>query len=165
MATRKKSIAIESLLVSILMIIFASAIALIILRGSQTFEAMANAREDDENLRIAMSYIAMMTKQNDRQAAISTFDNPLDSSTALRIVHDADESGLATYIFSHQGALYEQYDNLDAPLSVELAVKIAPLTGIDFDYQAATHRLIVTYTTEKDQQLINYQQILALKAR
>lgn len=165
MATRKKSIAIESLLVSILMIIFASAIALIILRGSQTFEAMADAREDDENLRIAMSYIAMMTKQNDRQAAINTFYSPLDGNSALRITHDADESGLATYVFSYGGALYEQYDSIDTPLSVEKAVKIAPLKGIDFDYQVDTHRLIVTYTTEKDQQLIDYQQILALKAR
>ncbi len=89
---------IESLLVMILMTIFAVAISFIIMQGKSTFERVTENKIQDENARIAFSYVTKRIKQNDEKNSIKIIDDAVEGIKALRISHSYEE-GLYTYIY------------------------------------------------------------------
>lgn len=157
MSGRKKNVSIESFMVVILMIVFASAICVLIVQGSQTFERTMAQREHDENQRIAMSYINMRIKQNDVAGKIVVIEDPTWGSV-LSISHQGGEVGLTTSIFYHDGALYECYS--DAEISLDLSTSIIPLDPVTFDYDDENHMIKIHYTPSQTKALT---QVIALR--
>ncbi len=154
-----KRLSIESFLVVLLMIILAIAMSVIILKGSQNFELMLKEKNQTEDFRIAISYLNMMIKKNDSAGSISLVENFAQGRTALKIKHKGDETGLATYIYSVDQQLYEQYGEDNDIADLDLATEIITAS---VDFQQDGQMIKANYLTDFGQ---NYQQIITLKSK
>lgn len=121
---------IESLLVMILMVIFALSTMLIIVEGKSAFERVTENKIEDENARIALSYVNKRIKQDDRSGSVELVDDALMGQSALRVDHG---NGLSTYIYSYEGYLYECYT--DTVPSLELSTEIVPVKNLSFEVE------------------------------
>lgn len=131
---------IESLLVMILMVIFALSTMLIILEGKSAFERVTENKIEDENARIALSYVNKRIKQDDQTNAIQLIESAVMDEEALRIDHG---QGLYTYIYSFDGMMYECYT--DTVPSLNLSTEIVPIPQLDFDMVDSTVLMTISY--------------------
>jgi hypothetical protein len=133
---------IESFLVMVLMIVFTISTALIIVEGKQAFERVIENKEEDEEARIALSYVNKRIKQNDFLGNIEVIENGVEGRQALRIAHDY-EDGLYTYIFYDAGMLYECYT--DMVPTINLSTEIIPVKGVSFNQEGSLITMTVDY--------------------
>ncbi|MBN2793785.1 MAG: DUF4860 domain-containing protein [Clostridia bacterium] len=119
--------AIESFLVMLLMVVFTAATSLIIIQGKLAFERVTENKSQDENSRIALSYINKRIRQSDQKNGIQLIDNSVEGKEALVIKNDL---GFETYIFFYDGMLYECYTD-EAP-TIELSMPLVALDYLDF---------------------------------
>ncbi|MDF1617788.1 DUF4860 domain-containing protein [Petrocella sp. FN5] len=150
MSKRKINISVESIMVILLMIIFAVSISVLVYQGSQVYETILRDKEMAENNRIALSYINMKIKQNDTKDAIYLDTYPSVNEDVLVILHHGLEKGLITYVFFHEGALWECYT--DGDLDLAISSKIIPLEGhLLFSSDATKGQILTTlYKHEED---------------
>jgi len=147
------NVSIESLMVILLMIFFASAICVLIIEGSRTYEAILSTKEIEENQRIAFSYVSMRIKQNDQIHSIHLEEEGFNHETILVIDHHHLEEGLHSYIYFDQGYLLECYT--DGPLDPSLSTPIIPISPLSFDYGTLPNQIRTTITTP-NQKLVLY---------
>lgn len=142
MSKRKINISVESIMVILLMIVFAVSISVLIYQGSRTYRTILRDKDIAENNRIAFSYINMKIKQNDTEGAIflDVFSPIIDD--VLVISHHGLEKGLVTYVFFYEGALWECYT--DGPLDLTISTKIIELDGELFFSTDDTNSQIIT---------------------
>ncbi len=139
MMKRRIQVSVESLMVILLMIMFAVAISVLIYEGSVTYRNIITNKNNEENTRIAMSYINMRIKQNDILDRVTVDENAFEGEDVLTIWHHDAEEGLVSYIYLKDGILWECYT--DGPLDHALSTEIIPLNDLSFE-------------TKKDGQLI-----------
>jgi hypothetical protein len=163
MSARRKNVAIESFLVVILMIFFAISVAILIVQGSSTFQKTLEHRETEENLRIAMSYISMSIRQNDHLDRIQVPTPPQGVDALITLSHTANESGLKTYIYYSEGALYECYT--DGDLNPDIATKIVPLKGLSIHYDAQVKLITLFYDHIIEGEPTRLKQSISLRSR
>lgn len=163
MSGRRKNVAIESFLVVILMIVFAIAVAVLIVQGSSTFQKTLEHRESEENLRIAMSYMNMTIRQNDAAGVIDFPEPPNDIEMLMRIRHGGEESGMFTYVYFKEGSLYECYT--DGPLDPKLSTVIVPLKSLKLHYDEDHGVVTFRYAHTIDGEATTLEQIIALRTR
>lgn len=161
---RKKSISIESFFVVILLIAFATSVSVMIIQGGKTFEQIIADKNDSENLRIAMSYISMMIKQNDHSGAINIASDTLQSD-GIVIRHGEDEIGYMTYIYFKDGILYECYTDQNTPPTDEISTAIIPLENATFKINEEKNTITITYISKIKGTLKNFNQIVSVKSR
>ncbi len=130
---KSKRLSIESFLVIILMILLAISITVMIIQGSKSFDRMNQSKTQNENARIAMSYVNMMIKQHDVHGSIQLLSDFNTEGNTLAIYHDKDEAGLATYIYFKDGTLYEQYSDATDVLDESASLAIVSLDDIQFE--------------------------------
>ncbi|MCK8061380.1 MULTISPECIES: DUF4860 domain-containing protein [unclassified Fusibacter] len=161
MSGRRKNVSIESFLVIILMMIFATAVCILIVQGSATFERALEKKTSEENLRIAMSYINMSIKQNDSLDSITLTQNAFKDSDALKLSHGQEEQGLVTYIFYYDGYLYECYT--DTKPSLELSTPIVKLDGMTISSEKEGGLIVITYNHLLNHKEVEIDQRIALR--
>lgn len=128
---RRIHISVESIMVTLLLIIFAVAISVLIFEGSATYRSVIDSRHDEENIRIALSYVNMRIKQNDVGGNIYVDDSLLTDTSVLVIHHYGEETGLHSFIYYKDGYLYECYT--DGPLDHELSTAVIPIDNLYFE--------------------------------
>jgi putative component of toxin-antitoxin plasmid stabilization module len=148
---------IESFLVMILMIVFAVSIMFIIVEGKSAFERVTENKIEDENARIAFSYINKRIKQNDVSGAIKIVNDGVEGYEALSINHG---DGLYTYIFYKDGILYECYT--DEIPSIQLSTEIVPVKALEFTQDDNKITVILEY--EYQGNLIPVEQVTYLRS-
>lgn len=163
MSGRRKNVAIESFLVVILMIVFSIAVAILIVQGASTFKTTIDYRQQEENLRIGMSYMNMMIRQNDNQGAITFPKPPNGVEILVQINHTPENSSMKTYIYFQDGILYECYT--DGPLDPAVATPIVALSGITLFYDASNAVLTLHYPHVIDKTPTTLEQVIALRTR
>lgn len=163
MSSRRKNVAIESFLVVILMMIFAIAVAVLIVQGSATFQKTLSHREKEENLRIAMSYVNMVIRQNDELGAIEFPEATEGIDAAFSVSHGGTEEGLKTYVYYKDGILYECYT--DGPIDPQISTPIVPLTGLKLSFNQQTQTITLFYNHEIDGKDTILQQVISLRSR
>jgi hypothetical protein len=131
---------IESLLVMILMVIFAFSTIFIIVEGKSAFERVTDNKIEDENARIALSYVNKRIKQDDRSDSINLIEDAVAGQDALKIDHG---DGLSTYIYSFEGIMYECYT--DTVPTFELSTEIVPVNHLSFKIEDRTVHMSLTY--------------------
>lgn len=139
---RRIHVSVESIMVTLLLIMFAVAISVLIFEGSSTYRSIIDSRHEEENIRIALSYVNMRVKQNDVGGNIYVDDKLLPDSNVLVIHHYGEEEGLLSYIYYLDGYLYECYT--DGPLDQELSTAIIPINNLYFDKDS--DRFITVFT-------------------
>jgi len=145
MPKRKINISVESIMVILLMIVFAVSISVLIYQGSRTYRTILRDKDIAENNRIAFSYINMKIKQNDTEGAIYLDVLPPINDDVLVISHHGLEKGLMTYVFFYEGALWECYT--DGLLDLAISTKIIELDGQLFFSTDDTKGQIITTLT------------------
>lgn len=138
---------IETLMVTVLLIIFSIIIAVLIFRGSSSYQNTISSKETDENIRIALSFIDMKIKQNDIANRISV-DEYDEFGKVLTIAYGGEEDGLYSYIYHKGGALYECYT--DMPLDHSLSGKVVDVDDISM---ALSDELLTITVTSKGKSL------------
>lgn len=144
MTKRKINISVESIMVILLLIIFASSICVLIFEGSRTYRAIIDNKTQEENMRIALSYVNMRIKQNDIEGHITIEPSVDFDQNILTLKHHGDEDGLVSYIYERDGVLWECYT--DGPLDHSLSSQIIPVKGILFHYNSEGSQLVTTIT-------------------
>lgn len=162
MKARQSNVSIESIMVMLLLIGFAVSVSLMIMQGSQIFERTLESKENDENIRIAMSYVNMKVKQNDIKDKIYVVENAVEGRPALVIEHVEMEEGFYSYIFHADGYLYECWT--DEVPTVELSMTIIPLEGIRFDEDSKKGQFLVTYDKMDGEEKIQIEQLITLRS-
>lgn len=163
METRKRNVSLESILVMILLIIFAVSSCIMIVQGSQSYAAIIEDKENAENARIALSYINMRIKQNDNLGKINFESKQVEGQDALVITHAGEEDGYLTYIFWENGSLWECYTDQATKPSLALSSKIVPLDALDFHYDETDHALKVTIQYQYGKDLMSLESLITLR--
>ena len=122
---RSKAVAIESLAVMIVLILFAFVVFTVIDAGAGAYAGIVEDNAKQTGARVAYSYISMKVRQNDTAGAIEVIDTKFGDT--LRI--DIEVRGFETYIFLSDGVLYECIAKTGTGPSVAAANKITQLDG------------------------------------
>ena len=139
---RRINVSIESIMVTVLLIIFAIAISILIFEGTRTYGRIIESRSTEENTRIALSYVNMKVKQNDIEGNITIEEGHLADASALVIRHAGEEAGLISYVYFKDDHLYECYT--DGPLDESISTLIIPAPDMAFE-KGTTDAVIVNY--------------------
>ncbi len=132
MHTRSKVLAIESIAVMLVLILFAFVVMMLISSGSRAYGSILSDKEMTESARVAYSYINMKIKQNDTAGSVDVVDTPYGSAIKIEI-----EEGYCTYIFSAEGGLYECLTLDGIEPSVEAGNLITKIGGLNVDRDGA----------------------------
>lgn len=163
MERRKIIVSFESILVMMLLIIFAVSTCLMIIEGSESYKNILNQKEKEENARIALSYINMRVKQNDVQGHLLFKPKSVDGKDALVIKHSGDEEGFLTYLFWDEGILWECYTDVNTEPTKAYSAQIVPIDGLKFeiDQDNNTVNINIKYTYGKQQ--LDLSSIIAIR--
>ena len=153
---------IESFLTMILMTIFAVSTCIIIIQGQRTFERVTENKTDDENARIALSYVNKRIKQNDEKNGVLVLENAVEGLTALRISHEEYEEGLFTYIFYSDGYMYECYTDIIP--TIHLSTEIVPVKNLSFKAREDNGQIVMSLEYEYQGEKIQIEQITTLRS-
>ena len=131
MYSRSKVLAIESIVVMLVLILFAFVVFLVINSGTNAYDNILKQKQNAESARVAYSYINMKIKQNDVSGCIDITETKFGRSLKI----DIADTDFSTYIFFSDGALYECVAKKDMPPAVSAANKITHMDGFDIYQQ------------------------------
>lgn len=149
---------IESFLVMVLMIIFAISTMFIIIEGKEAFERVTENKIEDENARIALSYVNKRIKQDDRIGSVKVLADGVEGLPALKIEH---WDGLSTYVFQYEGMMYECYT--DEEPTIHLSTEIVPVNDLTFEKK--NNQIIVRLKYEYQGTIIPVEQMTTLRSK
>ena len=158
---RRIHVSVESIMVILLMIIFAASISVLIYQGSVTYRNIINNKNEEENVRIALSYVNMRIKQNDVSENVLVDNNGYEGQDVLIIHHSGEEEGLMSYIYYYEGYLWECYT--DGGLDHTLSTEIIPLKELTFEFDTDMNAVITSVPFKNDKDDITLSQVSTLR--
>lgn len=123
MHTRNKVIAIESMIVMFVLILFAFVVFLVIDSGTNAYQKITQDKLSTQSARVAYSYINMKIKQNDSSDNINVVQTEFGDSLKI----DTEDGEFSWFIFYFDGALYECLSKKETLPSVGAANMISKL--------------------------------------
>lgn len=163
METRKRNISLESILVMILLVIFAISSSIMIVQGSQSYNHIIKDKESAENARIALSYINMRVKQNDVAGKIRVETNQVEGQEALIIEHSGEEEGYQTAIFWMDGSLWECYTDQATKPTKALSSEIVQLDALNFYFDETKNVINVTIEFQYGKEIMSLDSKITLR--
>ncbi|MDD5017286.1 MAG: DUF4860 domain-containing protein [Eubacteriales bacterium] len=127
MYSRSKVLAIESIIVMLVLILFAFVVFVVIDAGTNAYDNILEEKQDSESARVAYSYINMKIKQNDAAGCIGVVETAFGHTLKI----DLAGTAFSTYIFFSDGTLYECLTKQAAQPSVGAANRITDMDGFD----------------------------------
>lgn len=157
MERRKMNVSFESILVMMLLIIFAVSTCLMIIEGSESYKTILKQKEIEENARIALSYINMRIKQNDVQDHITIEKGLVEGRDVLTLKHSGEETGYITYLFWDEEYLWECYTDVGTKPTKDISERIVPIDNLSFsmDHEQNSVNVQIQYSYEKKQLTLN----------
>ncbi len=129
MFTRNKVIAIESMIVMFVLILFAFVVFLVIDAGTNAYNNITNDKVSTESARVAYSYINMKIKQHDASDGVNVIQTEFGDTLKI----DFEDSEFSSFIFFFEGALYECLSKSDIMPKVDASNMITKLMGISIE--------------------------------
>jgi hypothetical protein len=121
---RNKANTIETLLVTVILIILTAAVFALIAAGGGTYKKILDGKDSASRARTALSYAAVKIRQNDTAGMISVSNDAIPGISALVIRHTGDLAGMITYIFFEDGTLWESFIQDTQKPGMDNAMKI-----------------------------------------
>ena len=144
-----KRISVESILVMFLFVMFSASIGILIVEGQESYEAIIQSKNENEDKRIAFSYISKKIKQNDIAGQIEVVSNPYNDYNALKLKLSGAEEGYSTYIFYDDGGLIELLVSENEAIDKELGeVIIDLLSPLEFEFDP-NYNLVNVYNDDE----------------
>lgn len=159
--TRRIHVSVESIMVILLMILFAVSISVLIYEGSVTYRNIIDNKHAEENARIVFSYVNMRIKQHDTTGRISMDDVGYDGHPALVIAHGGEEEGLFSYIYAYDGHLWECYT--DGPLDHSLSTDIIAVEAMTLEYDEAHNAILTRIPVKNGHETLDLTQLSVLR--
>lgn len=162
MVPRKINLSVESIMVILLLIIFAASVSVLIYEGSVTYRSITESKTEEENARIALSYINMLIRQNDLVDHIHVYNDSSLNRLVLKVDHHGDENGLISYIYELDGFLWECYT--DGPLDHSLSLSIIPIHSFALAQDEVTRQITTTIVYKHKDSFIPLTQLTSLRS-
>lgn len=140
MSKKKPRQTIETFLTLILLIIFSYFIVTMVIESKNSFDRVSASKRQDENVRIALSYVQKLILKNDLAGGIEILEDGVENIRALKVAHD-EKGQWSTYVFFHDGILYENYTD-ETPL-LSLSTPLVPLEDISFAWSDNNKQIVV----------------------
>lgn len=163
MERRKINISFESILVMILLIVFAISSCAMIIEGSESYKNIINQKEKEENARIALSYINMRIKQNDVIEHVYLEEKAVEGQDALVFLHAGEEEGYVTYLYWKDDSLWECYTDIISEPTKALSSEIVKLDSLEFSYDRAGNAITINIGYQYGKEMISLSSIIALR--
>ena len=147
MRRRNGNTVVELIMVMMLVTLFGTAVYSIIYTGSESQAKITEEKDIQVDVRIALSYINVVLRQNDEQGKISVKVNPASGENALVIRFDEDGGSYEKWIYSENGSLVE-FTGVDGELpngNFFIILGIPGEISIDYDPEANSVTNTVTY--------------------
>ena len=148
MRSRGKVLAIESIVVMLVLLVFACVVFLVIDSGSNVYDKILDEKAETQSTRVAYSYIDNKIKQHDKKDCISVTDTSYGSTLKI------DGGAYTTYIFYADGAMYECLTKEAVEPSISAANKITSLGGLEFHRDGAMIHIVCTYGSGESRQSV-----------
>lgn len=140
---------IEMLLVMLLLCLFGVAIFSLIVTGTQTYDRINTTRVAQEDARTAISYVEIRLRQNDIEQQISMVENAVAGEKALKIHSPFVEGDVNTWIFFHEGSLYECITSGEALPTLDTSLPLVEVLSVDMSVEGNSVAIEVGYTANK----------------
>lgn len=149
---------IETFLTLFLLILFTYFIAVMVVESKNSFSRVSKNKREDEDVRIALSYVQKMILKNDRVGAIELIDD-INGQGVLKINHNESWS---TYVYFKGGYLYENYT--DSSPDFSLSTPLVPLKDLSFAWLAEKNQIEVSSWYEYQGKWLEIKQRTTLKS-
>ena len=126
MLSRSKVLAIESVIVMLVLVLFAFVVFIVIDAGTGAYDKILDNKDSAHSARVAYSYVSNKIKQNDRAGCIDVTQTSFGDTLKI------DDGEYTTFIFYTDGTLYECLTKDGASPSVSAANKITDLGAVSF---------------------------------
>lgn len=151
MEARSKVFAIESMVVMLVLVLFAFVTFLVIDAGTNAYDKIIHEKQSTASARVAYSYVNMKVKQNDVDDNVNVLETEFGNTLKI----DIADTAFSTYIFFSDGALYECVTKNDRLPSIAAANKITTIDGFEVFLEDQYLRIVCICQTEEDTQIIN----------
>jgi type II secretory pathway pseudopilin PulG len=135
MDKRKKGYSlIELMFVMMLLVLFGLTTFTLVISGSNTYKRLTESKNENAELRIAISYIKMEIRQNDTSNSMSIQKNFAGTGEALVIGKSVGKESYEKWIYCNNGKLKEAYVKKGNLPKDELSIEIAEISGFDVNF-------------------------------
>jgi hypothetical protein len=133
-----------------------------VIESKNSFDRVSESKLEDENVRIALSYVQKLILKNDIEGGIDILEIGVENIPALRVSHDKNDLW-STYVYFHEGILYENYTDETPELS--LSTVLVPLENLTFSWSENKKQIIVSvlYDYQGKQLWVNQKTTLMTK--
>ena len=103
MYARSKALSVETVMVMLVLVIFALVIFQLNGAGTNAYNGIIDDKQNMQSARVAYSYINMKLKQNDAEGLIEVTNTAFGDTLAIH----SEDGEYVTYLFFSEGELYE----------------------------------------------------------
>lgn len=123
------SVSAETISVLFLLLILGIGIFALAVSSTSAYSGIYNMKNTDSQLRLALSFINMKIRQNDRKGAVRVGKNPVNGGSAVIIREEYDNGFYETWIYQNDGKLREALMPEGMEPSDEYSFEIADADG------------------------------------
>jgi type II secretory pathway pseudopilin PulG len=132
MDKRKKGYSlIELMFVMMLLVLFGLTTFTLVISGSNTYKRLTESKNENSELRVAISYVKMEVRQNDTKNSMSIQKNLIGTGDALIIGKSIGKESYEKWIYCNKGKLKEAYVKKGVLPKDELSIEIAEVSGFE----------------------------------
>jgi type II secretory pathway pseudopilin PulG len=155
---------IELIFVMVLLILFGLTTFTLVIAGSTTYDKLTKIKNNNSELRVALSYVNMKVRQNDSFNSISIQMASRKNGNAVVISKLMGGKPYETWIYCSKGRLREALVKKGVLPSDELSSEIAVISGFNAYFINNNKNLYVEVSKPFGEDTYNYSSIIALKA-
>lgn len=160
---QRGGVAIETIATLLLLLLTGIGIFTLSITSTAASKRINDSRGASSRARVALSFVNMKIRQNDRMGAVEVIPNPINGSNSLVIHEDYDEERYDTWIYWHDGKLYEALVLDHEQPSLEVSLEITKLD--DFSIESTDRRILHTQVTASEgEKAFTYESHTALRS-
>ena len=120
---------VQGVFVFVLLGLFALMATLVVLLGAQMYRGIVDMSTNNANERILTSYVRSMVRAGDARGRVSI--GQFGGGNAVSISEDIGGEEYVTWIYAHNGQLFEQFSSAQEELSPDAGSAITQVTHFD----------------------------------
>lgn len=124
----------ETLATILLLILLGISCFSLALSTVNAYRKIYKTKEKTSELRVASSFIMTKIRQNDSTGCLDVKQDYISGKNALVIYENIEGNEYATWIFHHEGQLWEALVLKDEAISIELSQPIARIDNFEINY-------------------------------
>ena len=137
----------QGVFVFVLLGLFAVMSTLMVLMGAQMYRGTVADASANNGDRLLGAYVRSMVRSEDAKDAVLIEDH--DGVTAIALYEDIDDERYVTWIYRHDGQLYEQFTEAAYDFDPDMGMPVCPVNS--FEPEIDGRLLTVRMTDDKDE--------------